>query len=328
MVRTTRGRRTAARPSASRAGFTLIELLVVIAIIAVLIALLLPAVQAAREAARRSQCVNNMKQLGLALHNYISVYGSFPIGSLGHDPVTMLYGSTPYRQPFVVALLPYIEQVGLYSSYNYAVIFNTVQNSTTRMTWINVYQCPSDNREMFNQASGNTFVPFDTKGNYGLNWGKNTAWDQGAGNGQMAAPFYFSYVSGPALITDGTSNTLAMMEMREAPSPNGNPQTIDRRGRLWNDDTACYQVSTRFGPNSLLPDLSACVHDPARALPCITTSTTSQDYYLGSRSRHPGGVNGLLCDGSVRFFKDTIALPAWQALSTMGFGEVISSDAY
>src|SRR5215212_8782491 len=133
-----------------RRGFTLIELLVVIAIIAVLIALLLPAVQAAREAARRAQCLNNMKQLGLALHNYNSGHGSFPIGSLGHDPITMLYPPNAYRQPIVAALMPHYEQTALYNSYNYSVIFNTVQNSTTRLTWIDVYQCPSDTREMFN----------------------------------------------------------------------------------------------------------------------------------------------------------------------------------
>src|SRR5215212_8100469 len=146
-----------------RRGFTLIELLVVIAIIAVLIALLLPAVQAAREAARRAQCLNNLKQLGLALHNYHSVHESLPIGSLGHDPVTMLYPTPVYRQPYVVALMPHYEQAGLYNSYNYALIFNTVQNTTTRLTWIAVYQCPSDSSEMFNQASGSSFVPFDTK---------------------------------------------------------------------------------------------------------------------------------------------------------------------
>src|SRR5438552_837978 len=141
------------RPAPRAAGFTLIELLVVIAIIGVLIALLLPAVQAAREAARRLQCVNNMKQLGLALHNYNGVNGSLPIGSLGHDPVTATYPATAYRQPHIVAMLPFCDQVALYNSYNYALVFNSDQNVTTRMTWVAVYQCPSDSREMFNQAS-------------------------------------------------------------------------------------------------------------------------------------------------------------------------------
>jgi prepilin-type N-terminal cleavage/methylation domain-containing protein/prepilin-type processing-associated H-X9-DG protein len=313
-----------------RSGFTLIELLVVIAIIAVLIALLLPAVQAAREAARRAQCVNNLKQLGLSLHNYNSIHGTFPIGSLGRSQSTGNYPTNAYRQPLVAAILPFIEQASAYNAYNYNVIFNDPGNSTTRLMWLSVYQCPSDVPQMFNQASGSTFVPFDAKGNYGLNWGANTFWDQGGGNGVKKAPFYLSVGTNLAELTDGTSNTLAMLEMREAPSPNGNPQAIDRRGRLWNDDTACYQVSTRFGPNSRLPDLSVCVDDPGRALPCINDNTTADtpNFYLGARSRHPGGVNASLCDGSVRFIKDQIALPVYKALSTMNGGEVLSSDSY
>jgi prepilin-type N-terminal cleavage/methylation domain-containing protein len=93
-----------------RRGFTLIELLVVIAIIAVLIALLLPAVQSAREAARRISCVNNMKQLALSVQNYHDVNNQFPIGGIGHDPVTGLYPPANYRQPFIVGILPFIEQ--------------------------------------------------------------------------------------------------------------------------------------------------------------------------------------------------------------------------
>src|SRR5437773_421839 len=81
-------------------------------------------------------------------------------------------------------------------------------------------------------------------------------WNQGAGNGVAVSPFYMSYGARFAEIIDGTSNTLAMMEMLQAPSPAGSPLAIDRRGRLWNDDSSCYQVSNRFGPNSRLPDLS------------------------------------------------------------------------
>jgi prepilin-type N-terminal cleavage/methylation domain-containing protein/prepilin-type processing-associated H-X9-DG protein len=318
------------QPGRPRAGFTLIELLVVIAIIGVLIALLLPAVQQAREAARRIQCTNNLKQLGIALHTYLDSNGQFPLGAVGRVVSSGDYPSNSYRQPFVVALLPYYEQLALYNSYNFDLNFNHIANTTTRVTWINVYQCPSDTRQMFQQASGSTFVNFDAKGNYGLNWGANTFWNQGAGNGVRLAPFYIGYGARMADITDGTSGTLAMMEMRQAPSPNGTPPDIDRRARLWNDDTACYQISTRMPPNSRLPDYSRCVNDPARALPCINNNnaTAARDFYLGARSRHPGGVNGLLCDGSVRFFKDSIALPVWQGLSTSSGGEVISSDSY
>ena len=170
----------------------------------------------------------------------------------------------------------------------------------------------------------------DVKGNYGLNWGTKKYWDQGRGTGMAAAPFYMGYGARFAAITDGTSNTLGMMEMRQAPSPNGNPPAIDRRARLWNDDSVNYQVSTRIGPNSRSPDFGVCVNDPGQALPCLndTNSANALTFYMGARSRHPGGVNALFCDGSVRYIKDTIGLPVLQALSTMNGGEVISSDQY
>ncbi|MHC5540539.1 DUF1559 family PulG-like putative transporter, partial [Singulisphaera rosea] len=205
-------------------GFTLIELLVVIAIIAVLIALLLPAVQAAREAARPGQCVNNMKQLGLALHNYQDANNQFPIG-VYRDPATGLNPlAKSYRQPFVVGILPFVEQGNVFNSYNMSLIFNTADNATTRLVKITVFQCPSDESQIFNQLTAGVYVPMDTKGSYGLNWGSNTYWDQGAGNGRVYAPFYMGSGAKFAAITDGTSNTLAMMELRQAPSPNGTPQ--------------------------------------------------------------------------------------------------------
>jgi prepilin-type N-terminal cleavage/methylation domain-containing protein/prepilin-type processing-associated H-X9-DG protein len=313
----------------SSKAFTLIELLVVIAIIAVLIALLLPAVQAAREAARRAQCINNLKQLGLALHNYHDANNRFPIGTIRNPANGLLVGAGT-RQPFVVGLLPFYEQAGVFNAYNMNLSFNLADNATSRLTWLNVYQCPSDERQMFNQLVAGAFVPMDTKGNYGLNWGTNAFWDQGVGNGAANAPFYMSYGATLADITDGTSNTLAMLEMIQAPSPAGAAQATDRRARLWNDDSIDYQISTRFGPNSRLPDYGVCYDDKARGIPCLTdtNSANSLSFYMGARSHHAGGVNGLFCDGSVHFFKDTIGLQTWKALSTMAGGEVISSDQY
>ncbi|WP_165249431.1 DUF1559 domain-containing protein [Paludisphaera soli] len=311
-----------------RTAFTLIELLVVIAIIAVLIALLLPAVQAAREAARRMQCTNNLKQLGLALHNYHDTHNQFPMGAQGRNPVTGLYDLVPTnRQPFVVALLPFLEQGNLYAAYNASLPFNHDANMTTRLVPIASYQCPSDQTQIFYQTIAGVLTRFEAKGNYGLNWGTSTYWDQGGGNGRQMAPFYIRYGAPIAAVTDGTSNTLAMVEMLQAPSPAGPSQVIDRRARLWNDDSAGYTIMTRFGPNSRLPDYSTCYNDPAKGLPCIN-DTASNSFYMGARSRHPGGVVGLLCDGSVRFFKDSISIPTWMALSTSNNGEVISSDSY
>ena len=118
------------------------------------------------------------------------------------------------------------------------------------------------------------------------------------------------------------------MEMLQVPSPlNG---LSDRRGRIWNDDTACYQITAKLTPNSQQPDDGTCGNDPARNYPCVnhTAVNVQPSNYMGSRSRHPGGVNALLCDGSVRFFKDTISLATWQALSTRAGNEVTSSDSY
>src|SRR5262245_39218495 len=120
-----------------RGGFTLIELLVVIAIIAVLISLLLPAVQSAREAARRAQCVNNLKQIGLALHNYHDTWGRFPMGS-----VQVTTPSGAYRRPFLASLMPFIEQQNLFNSYNYDISFEQPANITTRSTIVGIFTCP------------------------------------------------------------------------------------------------------------------------------------------------------------------------------------------
>jgi prepilin-type N-terminal cleavage/methylation domain-containing protein/prepilin-type processing-associated H-X9-DG protein len=317
-----------------RRAFTLIELLVVIAIIAVLIALLLPAVQAAREAARRAQCVNNLKQLGLAVQNYHDVNLRFPIGTQGRDPVTGNYPTNYYRQPFVVAVLPYIEQTGLSNSYNYQlIIFENVANNTTRLTKINVYNCPSDQSVLFAKPGA---APLDVKGNYGINWGRNTFMVQGlpgspSGLPGCVAPFFLTYGASMAEITDGTSNTLLMLELFQTTSPQNDAtgtSTLDRRGRIWNDDTATYEVSTKLAPNSPLPDDGFCVNDlPAKA-PCINDTGSINNHTLASRSRHPGGINVLFCDGSVHFLKNTINLKTYGDLSTKGSGEVISSDAY
>ena len=176
-----------------RAGFTLIELLVVIAIIAVLIALLLPAVQSAREAARRMQCTNNLKQIGLALHNYHDVHGRFAPGSI---QFTFSNGYS-YRQPFLTSLLPYIEQTNLTNSFNFQISFEQDQNSTTRAVRVNAFDCPSDQQIVFVNNGGTVT---DVKGNYGVNWGQNVYADQG-----LPAPFALNY--GASMASSSTGQT-------------------------------------------------------------------------------------------------------------------------
>ena len=304
-------------------GFTLIELLVVIAIIAVLISLLLPAVQSAREAARRIQCVNNLKQMGLAIHNYNNSYERFPMGAVGRSPLT---GQPPagvaYRRPFCIAIYPYLEQTSIYNSYNNNVGFNLPENATARLAKINAWQCPSDVTYLFNEGGNSLTTVMDYKGSYGVNWGANEFFNQGPGR----SPFWISYGASIAEISDGTSNTLAMMEMLQVPQPNG-VSPVDRRARIWNDEPGCYQLSTRIAPNSSLPDIGQCRNAIELQAPCTNVADTLV-YSLGSRSRHPGGVNTLLCDGSVRFVKNTVNLSSWQALGTMRGGELISAEGY
>ena len=300
----------------SRGGFTLIELLVVIAIIAVLIALLLPAVQSAREAARRIQCTNNVKQLGLALHNYHDVHGRFAPGSIQVSvPVA-------YRQPFITSLLPFLEQGNLTSSFNFHLSFQHDANATTRAARVNVFDCPSDRQVTFVNNGG---VVTDVKGNYGVNWGQNTYGDQ-----VLPAPFGLNYGASFAEITDGTSNTFLMAELIQLPHPVGQGvETIDRRGRVWSDQPSSHQVTTRNGPNAQAPDYGACWNDTdPRKAPCNRNTGDGPNHYLASRSRHPGGVQLLLGDGSVRFIKDSISLATWKALSSRAGGEVLSSDSY
>jgi prepilin-type N-terminal cleavage/methylation domain-containing protein len=185
----------------TRRGFTLIELLVVIAIIAVLIALLLPAVQSAREAARRSQCINNLKQIGLGLHNYHSAIGSFPMGTTVafQDPnVSASWGTWGA----LALLLPYLEQQPLYNSCNFSVSVwqgtLAVLNTTAYLAKIAVYVCPSDG--MTGQANTNNYF-----GSMGTTAGYRN-------NADSSGIFALSRTYGIQNITDGTSNTVAFSE--------------------------------------------------------------------------------------------------------------------
>lgn len=305
------------RRSALR-GFTLIELLVVIAIIAILVALLLPAVQQAREAARRSTCRNNMKQLGLALHNYSDVNRRFPLGMIGKNPYTDK--TVSHRTPFVVMLLPYLDQASWFDAWNHEADFaGQLKNFPTLLT---VYQCPSDQSLTMAKSGGGKQNVGDHKGSYGLNWGIHEYAEQAPGvppEGQFA-PFHIGYGAALRDVTDGASATFAMLEIRQAPSGIGQPK--DRRGRIWNTASCTSQVSNRYTPNSEARDRGACFDRPRDGLPCVKNKPDGDDFMI-SRSRHVGGVHAMLCDGAVRFVADSIDISVLQATSSIAGSEVI-----
>jgi prepilin-type N-terminal cleavage/methylation domain-containing protein len=328
-----------------RRGFTLIELLVVIAIIAILIALLLPAVQSAREAARRIQCTNNLKQLGLAMHNYHSSLNTFPIGVLGirsptHYPLAGDPTGSINRRTWAFMVLPFIEQGPLYQSVNFSLPFNPptgAANNTVSETLIAAYLCPSDSTT--NQIDQDN----RREGSYVVNWG-NSNWSQNmfttnnpfVGNPLVpgnpvpfiGAPFTMDKSFGIQNITDGTSNTLLMAEVVIGATQGA--KGYEHRGDIYNDDYNCAMFMAYTAPNSTIPDWIAngyCRYPYATNPPCIN-SKTAANAYNASRSYHPSGVNALLSDGSVKFFKDSISLMTWRALSTSTGSEVVSADTY
>jgi prepilin-type N-terminal cleavage/methylation domain-containing protein/prepilin-type processing-associated H-X9-DG protein len=334
----------AMRGGCARGGFTLIELLVVIAIIAVLIALLLPAVQSAREAARRSQCVNNLKQLGLAMQNYHDTLNSFPIGRQGinRPPGDSGYpgdsSGTNHRRTWAWAILQYIEQGNLYNEVNFSIAYSdpSQAQSTALIVEVAAYLCPSDPNAGVLNAGGFKFH----LGNYMVNWG-NMHYFQSAQLNPfttgplkdsvpfLGAPFALDKAFGIRDFTDGSSNTLLMSEVICGLPLNST--NFDHRGGLFNDDFNCAMFMAYTPPNTKTPDqmqATYCVYPYQTNPVCIGFSGSSFGAFNAARSYHPGGVNALLGDGRVQFFKSSINVATWRALSTTMGGEVISSDAY
>jgi prepilin-type N-terminal cleavage/methylation domain-containing protein/prepilin-type processing-associated H-X9-DG protein len=334
-----------------RVGFTLIELLVVIAIIAVLIALLLPAVQSAREAARRSQCINNLKQIGLGMHNYESSNGSLPPGQK-----SCCWGT------WLVFMLPQVEQQALFNAWNFngdliyyqgqydaPLRYGGVANGTVSATRVNAYMCPSDGSNTNLAGLGPTVgsVKYNvTSQNYVVNYGNlHTAQPAtfvfgGTTFGFGGAPFTDmntnpagmggQKVVGFSGIPDGLSNTLLVSECIVGTGKGGQYNASwDLRGFSWWGSAASFTAWLQ--PNATQPDVledqSYCVY-PYQLNPPCTAPTATLPRLNAARSRHSGGVNAAMGDGSVRFIKNSISLPVWRSLSTTKGGEVVSADAY
>lgn len=299
-------------------GFTLIELLVVIAVIAVLIAMLVPAVQKVREAAARTQCQNNIKQLALGLHNYHDANRVFPYGNsnlIGQDP-----GNEPDRRNWAMTkVLPYIEQksladeVDLYLAKGAAHIVYFPGNKRV----LPVFMCPSDpaNPKILTGGPGSTNQQgFHT--NYCANAGStefNSSTGADAGDNLNGLFFAFSKIRVREIL-DGTSNTLLLSELILSPDRT----THDVRGRLFNPaKQGGVLFSTQYPPNTTVSDrLQWCESIPQA--PCLPTS---RQINISARSYHSSGVNAALADGSVRFVASDVDANVWKANGTRDGGE-------
>ncbi len=274
--------------SPTRSGFTLIELLVVLAIIGVLVALLLPAVQAARESARRLGCINNLKQLGLGLHGYHDVYGTFPAGgwiALPTQPATARMNSG-----WSASVLPWVEQKPLYSSLNLCLPYNSAQNSTASMTVLKVYLCPSEPRSSdWNTAPGDVFPSADA--DYGGMYGPRGIGPPPSNNNPPRGSFLFNQNISLAQVRDGSTQTIFLGEAPEA-------------------------IHALWASGHNIFDQSA----PINARPKF-------EYGEELTSQHPGGVNAVFGDGSVHFLKNSLNVNVLGALCTRAGSEVVP-DSY
>jgi prepilin-type N-terminal cleavage/methylation domain-containing protein/prepilin-type processing-associated H-X9-DG protein len=320
-----------------RRAFTLIELLVVIAIISVLIALLLPAVQSAREAARRTQCTNNLKQIGVALHNYHGAIGSFPPGYLSlKDPVT--FDNDGPGWGWAAFALGQMEQTPLYNSINIVLGIEVPANQTARLTQVASFFCPSDAWRMDRFTVVDSTTTGTTAGAAICDVASsNYVGSVGSGDPSSLYPYIIDADNGPpgrdngnglffrnrsvniAQITDGTSQTFAAGERS---------QNLSRASWTGAVTNAAVPLVALQGGAGFDPEGGGALvlsHTGEGHGPNSPSGLAHGDQYW---SLHPGGANFLFTDGSVHFIKEQVGFTVFQSLATRAGGEVLSSDQF
>jgi prepilin-type N-terminal cleavage/methylation domain-containing protein/prepilin-type processing-associated H-X9-DG protein len=297
------------RPARGLSGFTLIELLVVIAIIAVLISLLLPAVQAAREAARRSQCVNNLMQLSIALQNYESAHEVLPPGVV-NDTGPIQNVAKGYHFSWIAQLLPFVEQKNVYGHLDFTTGAYSASNLSARMITIRTFLCPSDYG----------------RGGTGTGNGAN---NYAACHNGVEAPiaannkgvFYLNSSVRNEDIPDGSSQTIFVSEKllngTDLGWVSGTRATLRNAGNPPNSGGATFTGMTTIG------DGEDAVQNPKAGAAAGANLAVG-----GFSSRHPGGVNAAFGDGSVRFLKNSISSKVFRCLGNRADGEMLSDEEY
>jgi prepilin-type N-terminal cleavage/methylation domain-containing protein/prepilin-type processing-associated H-X9-DG protein len=348
-------------PRDGRSAFTLIELLVVIAIIAVLISLLLPAVQSAREAARRAQCLNNLKQIALAAFNYLDTVGVLPQGMTfqvnGNNPGATALGQVSTAHSMFVALLPQVEQQPLFNAINFNMNMWNAPNFTIHGVALSTLWCPSDPGAALSKIfpDGSMADPGAVTMNYTSYAGNTGTWmlwyqQDYPPQKSMNGLFHIRSAVRLAEVSDGTSNTIAFSERAHT-------LLDDTSSTWWQWWTSGNYGDTLFCTLYPMNPFRKVSGDIADQYANTTGDDRQAPFLISASSMHPGGANVAFLDGSVRFLKDTIncwpidpatGLPSglsfdaagpykpapsvrfgvYQALSTRNGGEVVSADAY